>query len=255
MTKNRTKRILEITLSNPLVSQRRKQRFPKGQELLKSKMICDKNGNRPQTHMLPPVLFPLWRVSKSQRPHEVSTKGGKREVVNRGRKLALLNSMSTSPKNALPNCHLLPVITLPGQTENVYSPSKEVTPGGWKRGSSPPAAARTRHLRLTSHCFFSGAMPLAHRGMHAHPRRVMESHHNRPHPGVKGSVPEPALTLGPTTPASLASLPFLRAGNCYSVCRKCCSPRYPHGSLHRFHLGLCSNGCSSKKLSIITPAT
>lgn len=47
-----TKRILEITLSNPLVSQRRKQRFPKGQELLKSKMICDKIGNRPQRHML-----------------------------------------------------------------------------------------------------------------------------------------------------------------------------------------------------------
>lgn len=118
--------------------------------------------------------------------------------------------MSTSPKNALPNCHLLPVIILQGQTGNVYSPSKEVTPGGWKRGSSPPAAARTTRPRLTFHCFFSGDMPLAHLGMHSHSRRVMESHHNCPHPRVKGSVSEQALTLGPTTLASLASLPFLR---------------------------------------------
>lgn len=195
---NTTKRILKITLSNPLVLQRRKQRLPKGQELLKSKMIGDKNGHRPQTHMLSPVLFPLCSVSKSQRLHEVSMKGGKREVVNRGRKLALLNSMSTLPKNALPNCHLLPVIILQGQTGKCLFSIKGSEPRWVETWLLPPAAARTMHLRLTFHCF-SGDMPLAHLGMHSHSRRAMESHHHYPHPGVKGSVSERALTLGPTT--------------------------------------------------------
>lgn len=91
---------------------------------------------------------------------------------------------------------------------------------------------------------------LTHLGMHSPSRGVMESYHNCPHLGVKANVSQRASKTSHLMSyhfrfASLLAIPQGLC-TCYSFCLKCCSPRCPHGSLHHFHLGFCSNGCSSK---------
>ena len=73
-------------------------------------------------------------------------------------------SMSTSPKNALPNSHLSSLIILHGKTRNVCFASKEMIPAGRKHGFSSLLPTGLGSLSGSHSCCFTQDTPLTNPG-------------------------------------------------------------------------------------------